>query len=77
MQIWNAKYAVFFSGTILNIEIYCADILHEIDGNFKEVNLIRHRKIKITFTKVYRCFDFVTMVNKNITALCVWHPVIW
>jgi len=51
MQIWIAKYGGFVSSIILNIEIYCADILHEINGNFKEAFLMRHREIKITCKK--------------------------
>jgi hypothetical protein len=77
MQIWNSKYAEFVSIIILNIEISCADIFHEINGNFKEANLIRHRKVKITCIKDYRWFDFVMLVNKNIAFLRVEHPVFW
>jgi hypothetical protein len=35
------------------------------------------RELKITFKKYYKYFEFVTLVNKNITALCVWHSVVW
>ena len=55
------------------MEICCADILHEINENFKEAYLIRHREIKITCKKGYRCFDFVVLVNKNIASLRVKH----
>ena len=37
MQIWTAKYGGFVSSVILNIEIYCADIVHDIIGNFCHV----------------------------------------
>ena len=77
MQIWNAKYAGFVSNIILYIHICCSDILHEINGNFKEAYLIRHREIKITCTKGYRCFDFVMLVNNDIASLRVEHPVVW
>ena len=76
IQILNYKYTEFFSVIILNIKIYCSDILHEINGNFKEAYLIRHREIKITCTKDYRCFDIVMLVIENIPPLCVEHPVI-
>ena len=51
MQIWTSKYARFISSIILNTEIPCADIVHEINGSFKEAYLIQHRKDKITCTK--------------------------
>jgi hypothetical protein len=69
MQIWTAKYGGFVSNIILKIEVYCADILLDINGNFKEANLIRHREIKIRCKKEYRWFDFVMLVNKNIASL--------
>jgi hypothetical protein len=71
MQIWIAKYAGFVSNIILNFKIPCADIVYENNGNFKEANLIRHREIKITCTKDYRYIEIVTVVNTNVTALCV------
>jgi len=71
MQIWTSKYAGLVSSIILNIEISCAEIVHENNENFKEANLIRHREIKITCTKDYRYVQFVTFVNTNVTALCV------
>ena len=77
MQIWTAKYTGFVSSIILDIENSCADILHEINENFKESYVIRHTQINITCTKDCRCFDFVMLVNKNITSLHVEHPVIW
>jgi hypothetical protein len=43
MQIWTSKYTRFVSSIILNIEIYCSDIVHERNENFKEANLIRQR----------------------------------
>ena len=52
-----------------------ANILHEDNGNFKEAHLIQHREIKITLTEECRFFDFVMLVNKNITSLRVEHPV--
>jgi len=36
---------------------------------------MRHRQIKVRFTKDYRWFDFFMLVNKNITSLRVEHPV--
>jgi len=54
-----------------------ADILHEINGNFKEAYLIRQREFKITCKKDYWCFGFVMLVNKDITSLRVEHPVFW
>ena len=68
---------IFFSSIIFNIEIYCADIVHEINGNFKEANLIQHREINIIWKKYYRCVEFVKVVNKNVTTVCVEHPVVW
>jgi len=32
---------------------------------------------KNTFTKVYKCFQFVTVVNKNVSLLCGWQPRFW
>jgi len=75
MQIWTSKHAGFVSSIILNIEIYCVGILHEINENFKETYLIRHREIKITCTKDYTWFDIVMLVNKNIASLHVEQPV--
>jgi len=77
MQIWTAKHGGFVSSVILNMEMSCADIRHEINGNFKEAYSVRHWEIKITWTKVYICFDFVMLVNKNIASLRVEHPVFW
>ena len=77
MQIWTSKYGGFVFCDILNIEIYCADILHEVNGNFKETFLICHREMKITCTKVYSNFYFVIIVNKNIISLRVEQPVFW
>jgi hypothetical protein len=77
MQIWTAKYGGLVSSIILNIEVYCADILYEINGNFKEAYFIRHREIKITCKKEYGSFDFVMLVNKNIASLRVKQPVVW
>ena len=68
---------IFFSSIILNIEIYCADIVHEINGNFKEANLIQHREINIKCTKACRCFGFVMLFNKNISSLRLKRPVFW
>jgi len=55
------------------MKISCADILREINENFKQAYLIRHREFKITCTKDYRCFDFVVLLNKNIASLHVEH----
>jgi len=32
---------------------------------------------KITFKKVYKCVQFVTVVNKNVSHLFNWHPTFW
>ena len=55
-QIWTAKYGGFVSSIILNIEIYYSDILHEVNGIFKEAYLIWHTQINITCTKHYTTF---------------------
>jgi len=60
----------------LNIEISCGEILLEINGNFKEAYLIRHREINITCTKGYIGLDFVILVKKYIIFLRVEHPVL-
>jgi len=77
MQIWTSTYAGFVSSIILNIVIYCADVFHEINYNFKQANLIRHKEIKITCMKDYRYVEFVTVVNTNVTVLCVYNLLDW
>jgi hypothetical protein len=71
VQIRTAKYGRFISSIILNIEMYCADILHKINGNFKEAYLIRHREFNITCTEDCRRFDFVMLVTKNTVSFGV------
>jgi hypothetical protein len=77
MQIWTAKDGGFVSSNILNLEVYCADILYEINGNCKGAYLIRQTEIKITCTKDYRWFEYVVLVNKFIASLRVKEPVFW
>jgi len=69
-------YTRYISSIILNIEIYCADIVHWINEKFKDATFIRHRKIKITCTTGYRCFEFVMLV-KIIAPLRMEQPVFW
>ena len=67
----NCQVRRFVSCIILNIEIYCADILHGIYGNCKETYLIQHREFNITCTKDYRRVAVIMVVNKKVTALYV------
>jgi hypothetical protein len=53
MQIWTSKYGGFVSSIILNIEICCADILHEINGNLKKTYLIRLREMNTVHHHLY------------------------